>query len=786
MVGASRSVRVPDDCRRCRRRTVGVAVVTHCGARASRPLPAPVAGLAAPAAGAGGELVVAGRHRRAGGGDGCRDPDGDPARVQPWADARAGAPAARHLGRGDAHPRRLPAARRLPRAADRAGAPAGWRPSPTAGRSPGQHDSLLERAGREFNYPPASHIRSAADWGRHGSYSRFCSNACAAWSNAALDAIGGFKPTLVSEETIAVAELLARGGRIAYVAEAMVEHAHRLDLAGAFRRQFDIGYSRRLYDWLLLAGEGDGRRGRRFAAAVLRRACRESPRELPRTLAQLAASWLGYRTGLHGHRLPLALARRLSGQDYFWSSEVDGGRRRRPGARLSPRCAWPCSPTTASRRARGSARHMFEVARRLQARGHRVTVLARGRAFARWAEIARRRPAGSPLPALSAAAIPSCAGPHRARRLAARRRRRRRSAPCPPAAAAAAADPAAGGRHVPQPDAARHRRHRRAGAQARADQGQRACCSAAATSNGISTTPTRAGGRVGGRRPRARVRLPPARPATAGGAERRRRRASSPTGRSRREVPPSSMSAGSAIARACSACSRPSRACRPSSARSWSWPAKGRSRARCAGTPPPSGIAGRVRFAGFLDRAGVRAELQDAGCFVNPADYETGPLTLLEAMACGTPVVSTATGLAAEMGAAPPLRLAARRSRRTWRPRSPRRWATPKPRPRGRARPGRWSRRGSTGSMWSTGWRGSTACGRSARHDPAAAGGATRPALRRAVPGLHRRPGPPPALARRRRPGPRSGCLGPRGHAVHRCGGAAAAGALRRGGACRP
>ena len=69
------------------------------------------------------------------------------------------------------------------------------------------------------------------------------------------------------------------------------------------------------------------------------------------------------------------------------------------------------------------------------------------------------------------------------------------------------------------------------------------------------------------------------------------------------------------------------------------------------------GIGGQVRFAGFLDRAGVRAALQTAGCFVNPADYESGPLTLLEAMACGTPVVSTVTGLAAEMGPRPPLRL---------------------------------------------------------------------------------------------------------------------------------
>ena len=181
---------------------------------------------------------------------------------------------------------------------------------------------LLERVGREFNYPVASHSRSAADWAEHGSYLRFCSNACAAWSNAALDAIGGFKPTLVSEETIAVAELLARGERIAYVAEAAVEHSHSYDVADAFRRQFDIGYSRRIYDWLLLAGEGDEPRGRRFAAAVLRRARREAPAELPGIVARLAASLLGYRVGLAGHRLPRGLARRLSGQDYFWTSDV--------------------------------------------------------------------------------------------------------------------------------------------------------------------------------------------------------------------------------------------------------------------------------------------------------------------------------------------------------------------------------------------------------------------------------------------------------------------------------
>lgn len=69
------------------------------------------------------------------------------------------------------------------------------------------------------------------------------------------------------------------------------------------------------------------------------------------------------------------------------------------------------------------------------------------------------------------------------------------------------------------------------------------------------------------------------------------------------------------------------------------------------------GIAGRVRFTGFLDRAGVRTEMQRAACLVNPADYETGPLTLLEAMSCGTPVVTTPTGIAAQLGLGAPLLL---------------------------------------------------------------------------------------------------------------------------------
>jgi rhamnosyltransferase len=184
---------------------------------------------------------------------------------------------------------------------------------------------LVERFGREFSYPAASDTRTLGDWARHGSYTHFCSNACAAWSNAELDAIGGFRVTLVSEETIAAAELLRRGRAIAYVADAVVVHSHRQGLADEFARHFDIGYTRERFRPLLRWRQGDEARGALFARALLARAWREEPASLPRVTAHLAAKWLGYRAGLLGPSLSLAVARRLSGQDYFWDTPAARG-----------------------------------------------------------------------------------------------------------------------------------------------------------------------------------------------------------------------------------------------------------------------------------------------------------------------------------------------------------------------------------------------------------------------------------------------------------------------------
>jgi rhamnosyltransferase len=190
---------------------------------------------------------------------------------------------------------------------------------------PHEGAGYFEAFPRGFNYPEKNESWSSEDVKDMGPRAFFCSNVCAAWSNVALDEIGGFSPTLSLEDTIAAAKLLSAGHRIAYCADAVVAHSHRYTLAQEFRRHFDTGYVRARHRDLLFAAGGDERRGAAYGTAMMNQLLREQPWLMPYGMAHLMAKYAGYRAGFHGHRLPRSVKRRLSGQDYYWQEPAASG-----------------------------------------------------------------------------------------------------------------------------------------------------------------------------------------------------------------------------------------------------------------------------------------------------------------------------------------------------------------------------------------------------------------------------------------------------------------------------
>lgn len=177
---------------------------------------------------------------------------------------------------------------------------------------------FFEAFPREFNYPPHSQLRTINDVSTYGVYTFFCSDSCAAYVNKALDEVGGFKPVLLGEDTVAAAELLHKGHAIAYVAEAQVHHSHGYTLIQEFKRYFDTGIARKTYASLIAKGGKDKARGNQFIRAMMQRLVKEKPFLIPYAVIQTFCKWLGYQLGKKSTRAPNWLKQKLSSQPYYW------------------------------------------------------------------------------------------------------------------------------------------------------------------------------------------------------------------------------------------------------------------------------------------------------------------------------------------------------------------------------------------------------------------------------------------------------------------------------------
>lgn len=180
--------------------------------------------------------------------------------------------------------------------------------------------NIFEVFPRQFNYPAESQIRGIKDVDKYGVYTFFSSDSCAAYLNSALDEIGGFQPTLASEDYFAVAKLLQKGHKVAYVAEAVVVHSHSYNLWKEFKRYFDVGYVRAENPWVqAIVGQAEGR-GRDYFYAFIRELAISKPWLIPYAVINTFVKLLGYRVGFWSLNAPKWWKKMLSGQPNYWDS----------------------------------------------------------------------------------------------------------------------------------------------------------------------------------------------------------------------------------------------------------------------------------------------------------------------------------------------------------------------------------------------------------------------------------------------------------------------------------
>ncbi|MDE7270777.1 MAG: glycosyltransferase [Acetatifactor sp.] len=184
---------------------------------------------------------------------------------------------------------------------------------------PDDNCSVLERFGRQFNYPEKSCVKSGKDLERLGIKTYFCSNVCAAYRRDVYERLGGFvKHTIFNEDMIYAAGAVRAGYSIAYEAQARVIHSHNYNCSQQFHRNFDLGVSQAQHPEIFanVKSETEGKRMVKAAAAYLKK--NQLRRKLPYFYLQCFCKYAGYLLGKHYTKLPRRLVLACTASPDYW------------------------------------------------------------------------------------------------------------------------------------------------------------------------------------------------------------------------------------------------------------------------------------------------------------------------------------------------------------------------------------------------------------------------------------------------------------------------------------
>lgn len=177
----------------------------------------------------------------------------------------------------------------------------------------------LETHARLFNYNAVSRVKQLSDKDELGIKTASCSNSYAAYRRIALEEVSGFPShTIFAEDVIVGGQMLIKGWKIAYVADAEVYHSHDYTTKEEFKRYFDIGVFHSTNEWLLKEFGSAGGEGFKYLKSELKYVFKHNPLVFPKMIMSIGAKFLGYKLGMMHDKLSLKQKKNFSMHSRYW------------------------------------------------------------------------------------------------------------------------------------------------------------------------------------------------------------------------------------------------------------------------------------------------------------------------------------------------------------------------------------------------------------------------------------------------------------------------------------
>lgn len=188
---------------------------------------------------------------------------------------------------------------------------------------PASDASLSEQYLRLVNYPPLSKIKSKEDLPVMGINTFHCSNVCAAYRKNTFKALGGFpQPVVCNEDMIFSARAIKQGYKVAYTAEAKVQHSHDYGYTDLFKRYFDISASLDHQPDIRALGKAESRGFAFFTNQLQFFKEQKKTHMLPHVFLESGAKLLGFKAGASHTSIPQQFKKHFGLNRKYWSSQV--------------------------------------------------------------------------------------------------------------------------------------------------------------------------------------------------------------------------------------------------------------------------------------------------------------------------------------------------------------------------------------------------------------------------------------------------------------------------------